>query len=260
MSLTAAPVQHEHGLSLRVLWWRPTTHAPAHHVYSARHSMTPRPGAHAGVLGSLRREAREGPSKQLFVPLPLHYVFYSPSGWWCGIPHPNPNQRVDVGVRGRATAVNGPPYVSGDSGRSHIQSSRAGCETRQQGLTTQWAGLYRRAGTAQPMYMGEKRQPEKQVFGVMDWGDGCQYQGMFHSTSQQGVGMFRFDVSPDDQYSDQVARGCVVEGEFVGNQVRGSPDQRDQAHMTRTPARVPFHLRLPGEPVASHRTLPSEGV
>jgi hypothetical protein len=194
-------------------------------------------------------------------PHPLHYVSYFTLRVVVRHPTPEPQpEGVDVGVRGRATAVNGPPYVSGDSGRSHIQSSRAGCETRQQGLTTQWAGLYRRAGTAQPMYMGEKRQPEKQVFGVMDWGDGCQYQGMFHSTSQQGVGMFRFDVSPDDQYADQVARGCVVEGEFVGNQVRGSPDQRDQAHMTRTPARVPFHLRLPGEPVASHRTLPSEGV
>lgn len=69
------------------------------------------------------------------------------------------------------------------------------------------------------MYMGEKRRPDKVSLGVMDWADGCQYQGSFKGQHQQGHGLFRFDWDPEDQQSDELHNGCIIEGRFHENHV-----------------------------------------
>lgn len=72
----------------------------------------------------------------------------------------------------------------------------------------------------QPTYMGERRRHGAKAHGVVDWGDGCQYQGAFFGFMPQGYGVFRFDLNPDDQRSDDVINGCCIEGCFLNNMVR----------------------------------------
>jgi hypothetical protein len=55
---------------------------------------------------------------------------------------------------------------------------------------------------------------------VVDWGDGCQYQGSFFGFVPQGLGVFRYDSNASDQNSDEVVDGCFIEGCFLNNMVR----------------------------------------
>ena len=82
----------------------------------------------------------------------------------------------------------------------------------------------------QPMYMGEKRRPEKVSCGVMDWADGCQYLGTFLGQIPHGHGCFRYDTHPEAKKGDsELKNGCVIEGRFYQSQVRRHVPKTDMA-------------------------------
>lgn len=54
--------------------------------------------------------------------------------------------------------------------------------------------------------------------GVLDWADGCQYQGEFKGTERHGRGRVRFDTDPSQKKADEVVQVRVTASSWLGLQ------------------------------------------